>query len=271
MEKNTLPSLVEPDTLEASMGQDNILIVDMNKAETYLKMHIPGAVQLEYLHIIASRRPVMGLVPDDETLTAVFSSLGIDADTHVVAYDDEGGGRAARLLWTLEVTGHTRTSLLNGGLHSWANEGHPLDKTPVPPQARTFHVNRNIGPSADSSYIMEQLDNADCRLLDVRSPEEYCGLKRFAERAGHIPGAVNLNWTEAIDTSRNMRFKPDEVLQALLTPLGITPDREIIVYCQTHHRSAHSYLVLKHLGYERIKGYPGSWSDWGNNPELPVE
>jgi thiosulfate/3-mercaptopyruvate sulfurtransferase len=271
MENNNLPLLIEPDKLEESLSYKNLLIVDMNKAETYLKMHIPGAIQLEYLRIIASRKPVMGLVPDDETLTTLFSSLGIDADTHVVAYDDEGGGRAARLLWTLEVAGHTRYSLLNGGLHSWANEGHPIDATPVPPEAKTFQVNRNTGPCADSAYIMEQMDNDDCRLLDVRSPDEYNGIKKFAERGGHIPGAVNLNWTEAIDTNRNMRFKSDEELQALLTPLGITPDKEIITHCQTHHRSAHSYMVLKYLGYERIKGYPGSWSDWGNNPDLPVE
>lgn len=271
MENNNLPLLIEPDKLEESLSYKNLLIVDMNKAETYLKMHIPGAIQLEYLRIIASRKPVMGLVPDDETLTTLFSSLGIDADTHVVAYDDEGGGRAARLLWTLEVAGHTRYSLLNGGLHSWANEGHPIDATPVPPEAKTFQVNRNTGPCADSAYIMEQMDNDGCRLLDVRSPDEYNGIKKFAERGGHIPGAVNLNWTEAIDTNRNMRFKSDEELQALLTPLGITPDKEIITHCQTHHRSAHSYMVLKYLGYERIKGYPGSWSDWGNNPDLPVE
>jgi len=271
MENNKLPLLIEPDRLEESLGSDNILVVDLNTAETYLKMHIPGAVHLEYLRIIASERPVMGLVPDDETLAALFSSLGIDANTHVIAYDDEGGGRAARLLWTLEVAGHTHYSLLNGGLHSWANEGHPLETTPVPPAAKTFHVNRHTGVSADSRYILEQLDNADCRLLDVRSPDEYSGIKKFAERAGHIPGATNLNWTEAIDISRNMRLKPDNELQALLTPRGITPDREVITYCQTHHRSAHSWLVLKCLGYERIKGYPGSWSDWGNNPELPVE
>lgn len=271
MEKTNPPLLIEPDKLEESLGYENLLIVDLNKAETYLKMHIPGAVHLEYLRIIASHKPVMGLVPDDATLTTVFSSLGIDADTHVVAYDDEGGGRASRLLWTLEVAGHTRYTLLNGGLHSWANEGHPLDATPVPPVAKIFHVNRNTGPCADSAYIMEQLDNDACRILDTRSPDEYNGIKKFAARAGHIPGAINLNWTEAIDTGRNMRLKADTALQELLTPLGITPDKEVITHCQTHHRSAHTWLVLKHLGYKRIKGYPGSWSDWGNNAELPVE
>jgi len=271
MTTDKLPLLLEADELEANLGRADLLVVDLSRPETYAKLHVPGAVHLDYARIIAAQRPVTGLVPEDAALAAVFSAIGIDAHTHVVACDDEGGGRAARLLWTLEVAGHKNFSLLNGGLHAWANEGHPLETAPVTPVAKVFEVHHNPAPGADSSYIMEQLDNADCRLLDVRSPEEYCGLKRFAERAGHIPGAVNLNWTEAIDTSRNMRFKPDEVLQALLTPLGITPDREIIVYCQTHHRSAHSYLVLKHLGYERIKGYPGSWSDWGNNPELPVE
>jgi thiosulfate/3-mercaptopyruvate sulfurtransferase len=270
MNELQLPLLIEPDTLEVTMGYDNVLIADLGKADTYRKLHVPGAVLLDYARIVASRRPVMGLLPDDDSLQQLISSLGINADTHVIAYDDEGGGRAARFLWTLEIAGHRHYSLMNGGLHAWANEGHPCDATPVTPVPGEFTVAHNGAPVADSDYILERLDSVDTRLLDVRSPDEYNGTRKFAERAGHIPGAVNFEWTNAMSKSLNLRFKPDIELKQLLSDIGIMPDREIIVYCQTHHRSAHTYIVLKHLGFPRVKGYAGSWSDWGNNPALPI-
>ena len=271
MSELDLPLIIEPEILEKSLGYDNLLIVDLSKADTYRKMHIPGAVHLEYPRILGAEKPRMGLLPDDATLARVLSSIGIDEHTHVVAYDDEGGGRASRLLWTLEVAGHSRYSLLNGGLHAWANEGHPLDDAAVTPGAKTFSVRHNNAACADTAYIIEHLDNPDCCLLDVRSPDEFNGVKRFADRAGHIPGAVNMEWTSAMDQGRNLRLKQADELTAQLAAIGVTPDREVIVYCQTHHRSAHTYIMLKSLGFERVKGYPGSWSVWGNSMELPVE
>jgi thiosulfate/3-mercaptopyruvate sulfurtransferase len=265
------PLLIETDMLEDILYSEHILIVDLGKADTYRKLHIPGAVFVDYGQIVAVSKPMMGLLPDDGTLQQIFSSIGIDRDTHVVAYDDEGGGRAARFLWTLEVAGHTRFSLLNGGLHAWANEGHPYDDAAVTPAAARFELAHNDAPVAGSAYIRVRLGNRDVGLLDVRSAEEFSGVKRFADRGGHIPGAVNLEWTQAMDQTRNLRLKPDEELEQLYARIGITPDREIITYCQSHHRSAHTYIVLRHLGFPRVKGYPGSWSDWGNDPELPVE
>jgi len=266
-----VPLLIEPDILENTIGSNEFLIIDLSKAETYGKLHVPGAVHLDYAHIVAANKPVMGLLPDDATLQGVLSAAGCHRDIHIVAYDDEGGGRAARLLWTLEIAGHQHLSLLNGGLHAWANEGHPCDNPPVPPTPATFQVRHNDAPLATREYILDRLDSTATALLDVRSPDEYHGIRKYAERAGHIPGAVNLEWTSTMDQQRNLRFKPDAELRQLLSAIGITPEREVITYCQTHHRSAHTYLVLKHLGYPQIKGYAGSWSDWGNQPELPLE
>jgi thiosulfate/3-mercaptopyruvate sulfurtransferase len=266
-----LPLLVEPEKLEESLSNNNILIVDLSKADTYARLHVPGAVHLDYTQIVAARKPVMGLLPDDATLERLFSAIGIDSDTHVVACDDEGGGRASRLLWTLAAVGHRRLSLLNGGLHAWANEGHPVDATHVTPVMKRFEARRDPTPVATRDYIRQHLGDAAVCLLDVRTPDEFNGVKRFAERAGHIPGAVNMDWTLAIDTGRNMRFRPDDELRARLASAGATPEREIITYCQTHHRSAHTWMVLTWLGYPRVKGYPGSWSDWGNDPAMPVE
>ena len=141
---DTTPSLlIETDMLEDILYSKDILIVDLGKADTYRKLHVPGAVFVDYGQIVAVNKPVMGLLPDDGTLQRIFSSLGIGRDTYVVAYDDEGGGRAARFLWTLEIAGHTRFALLNGGLHAWANEGHPYDDVPVTPTAATFEVAHN--------------------------------------------------------------------------------------------------------------------------------
>jgi thiosulfate/3-mercaptopyruvate sulfurtransferase len=271
MTDNALPLLLETDRLEDILYEHDIRVVDLGKADTYRKLHIPGAVFVDYGLIVAMNKPVAGLLPDDATLQRLFSALGIGPETHVVAYDDEGGGRAARFLWTLEVAGHTRFSLLNGGLHAWANEDHPYDDAVVTPAPATFRLAHNDTPVADAAYIRARLGNPEVGLLDVRSPEEFSGAKRYADRGGHIPGAVNLEWTQAMDPTRNLRFKPDEELEHLFARIGISPRREIITYCQSHHRSAHTYMVLRHLGFPRVKGYPGSWSDWGNNPELPVE
>ncbi len=271
MSEQTIALIVEADELEQHLNDENICIIDLSKDETYLQSHIPGAVHLQYPRILHVEKPVMGLVPDSNTLSEVLGSLGISPDTHVVAYDDEGGGKACRLLWTLDIIGHSRYSLLNGGLHAWANEGHALESGAVQPTPANYQVNIGNKGIANKDYILEHLQDPNVVLLDARSIQEYSGEKCFATRGGHIPHAINLDWMLTMDQQRNLRFLPDQQVQQMLNDLGITADKQIVTYCQTHHRSSHTYILLKHLGYQNIAGYPGAWSEWGNLPDTPVE
>lgn len=266
-----LPLIVEPAELRRNLSAENILIVDLSRPQTYAQVHVPGAVHLDYAKIVAARPPTMGMVPDNAALSEALGSIGVTPDMHVVAYDDEGGGRASRLLWTLNAVDHPSSSLLNGGLHAWLNDRLPVSSEPAIKTARPYPVKFNDTFMADKKYIMARLRDPGVVFLDTRTPAEYRGETRRAERSGHIPGAINFDWMNAIDQARSTRLKPAEDLRSMLTELGVTPDKEIITYCQTHHRSAHTYMVLKSLGYPRRRGYPGSWSEWGNSPETPIE
>ncbi|GBE10274.1 thiosulfate sulfurtransferase [bacterium BMS3Abin12] len=265
------PLVMEPEELEARLDSQGLLVVDLSKPEVHARIHIPSAVHFDYGRIVAARRPIGGLLPDEAALGEVLGSTGITPETHVIAYDDEGGGKACRLLWTLDVLGHRKFSLLNGGLHAWANETHPVESGVTPPAPAHYPAKIATTGHADRNYILARLGDDSVRLLDARSPEEYRGFKRLAARGGHIPGAVNLEWTRAMDPNRNLRLRPEEELRAMLESLDVTPAHEVITYCQTHHRSAYTYIVLKALGFERIRGYPGSWSEWGNLDDTPVE
>jgi thiosulfate/3-mercaptopyruvate sulfurtransferase len=266
-----LPLILEPDVLETHLTDPNLRIVDLCRFDIYARQHVPGAVHLEYGRIIRNTPPVMGLLPDEDTLSGILSVAGITPSTHVVAYDDEGGGKASRFLWTLDCIGHRQFSLLNGGLHAWAGEGHRMESTPVSIATGNYAAHYGETAVCDRNYILAHLRDPELRLLDCRTPAEYSGAIRRAERAGHIPGAVNVDWVMAMDQQRNLRLRPQDQLRTLLEKNGVTPEREVIVYCHTHHRSAHTYIVLKSLGYDRLKGYAGSWSDWGNRLDTPVE
>lgn len=268
-----LPLVLEPEQLAQQLDNDEFLILDLSKAENYAQGHIPGAIHVDYRQIIHGQKPVPGALPDLSHLQKLCRAIGLTESKHVVAYDDEGGGRACRLLWTLHALGHERCSVVNGGIIAWAKEGHPISREIPAPVTSDYTAKLNDGPVAGKEEILSRLGAPDLKLLDARTPEEYSGTNRKASTAkfGHIPGAVNLNWLDTMDKQRNYRFLPDSTLQAMLDDLGVRKDQDVIVYCMTHHRSAHSYVMLKHLGYPRVRGYPGAWFEWGNSPNTPVE
>lgn len=270
MDIQSLPLVVDPDKLETLIGDPDLLILDLTQPKIYRQMHVPGAIYVEYADIVASRRPVNGLLPDINLLENVFSQLGV-AGRQVVAYDDEGGGKAARLIWTLNALGHQAASLLDGGIHAWANENHPMESEEGIANAAEFKAEMNESVIADAAFIQSHLQDKKIRLLDARSLGEFSGAKRFSANAGHIPGAIHWDYADMLDQQRNLRLRSSDELLKELDQRGFKLSDEVICYCQTHHRSSLSYVVLRHLGVSQVRGYPGSWSDWGNRSDLPVE
>lgn len=266
-----LPLILEAAKLSEQLDNPNVIVIDFSQPATYLQHHIPGAFFLDYSWITKAENPVMGLLPDIEQLNRVLSAFGVTPDTHIVAYDDEGGGRACRLLWTLDTIGHQHYSLLNGGLQTWIHAQHPTSQNIVWPTPSSYTGTLDTSAIAEKQFILDTLKDDTTMILDCRSPMEYSGTKAFAARGGHIPGAVNMNWMELIDTDNHLQLKSISEIERILEAKGITKDKTIITHCQTHHRSSHSYIVLKSLGYKNIKGYPGSWSDWGNDTSTPIE
>ena len=268
----TLPLLLEPESFaELGSSQDKLLLIDVSSPDNYHSGHIPGALHLPPGALLSGEPPAPGQLPSLERLQQLFSYLGLTPDHHVVAYDDEGGGWAGRLLWTLEALGHTGYSYLNGGIHAWRDAGLELETSSNQPAASEYQVTINRTPIAEVADIVPRLDDPDFRIWDARSAAEYQGLRSGSARAGHIPGAINIDWLELIDTSNSSRLVDLEQLQDRLNQLGLSADKTIVTHCQSHHRSSLTWLAMKILGYPSIKGYHGSWGEWGNREDTPVE
>ncbi|WP_218673563.1 rhodanese-like domain-containing protein [Pseudomonas sp. ABC1] len=264
-----LPLVIEPADLSARLQSPELVLVDLTSVARYTEGHLPGAHFVDPKQTQWGQPPAPGLLPTKERLETLFAELGHSPDKVYVVYDDEGGGWAGRFIWLLDSIGHSRYHYLNGGLHAWVAEGLPLSQEPPANAASPVTLTLQEAPTATRAYIESRLGAPDLLVWDARSPAEYRGEKVVAARGGHIPGAVNFEWTAGMDPQRALRIRTD--IAEHLESLGITPDKEIITHCQTHHRSGFTYLLAKALGYPRVKAYAGSWGEWGNLPDTPIQ
>lgn len=263
------PGIIHPAELAERMQDDSVSVVEVFNPTPQDQAFIPGALHLPTAALIEGTPPSPGKLPPKAQLDAVFGYIGYQPNQTIVVSDHEGGGWAGRLAWTLDIIGHSQWLYLDGGIHAWRQEG--FDVTQAPTQAPRTQTDVTIDPSPliEIDELLGRLNQEDLVIWDVRSRDEFLGLRPGAQRNGHIPGAINIDWLDLMDHNNAMRLRSD--IRELLQEHGIDPNRNIVTHCQTHHRSGLSYMVGRLLGYPSIRAYAGSWSEWGNRTDTPIE
>lgn len=270
--------LVDTGWVANHLKDANVRIIESDEDPLLYSIgHIEGAVQVDWFSTL--QHPLRRDFLTREQFEDVASGLGISNDTTVVFYGDKSNWFACYALWLFQYYGHQNVKIMNGGRAKWEQEKRPLLKE-VPAYARTTYSAQEADQSirAFRNDVFKQLE-AKKPLVDVRSPKEYSGElthmpnypQEGATRGGHIPGAVSIPWSLAVNEA-DATFKTTEELTALYEGKNIKADGEIIAYCRIGERSSLTWFVLKYLlGYERVKNYDGSWTEWGNLVDAPIE
>ena len=245
------------------------LVIDLRPPDAYAAGHVPGAVHLDLFGISLIDTDPAPLRAFLWILEHLLASRGVSASRTIVVYDEQSGIRAARAFWALEYFGHEHTRLLDGGFGAWQAAGHPVDTHASAALPTTWTGTRMDERLATWRDVQARLGQADAVILDTRTPGEYDGSTVRAARGGCVPGAVHVEWTDSL--GEDGAFKPAAELRAMYEAVGVTPDKEVLTYCQGGYRAAHSYLALRLLGYPRVRPYVGSWKEWGDRLDLPVQ
>ncbi|MFQ3565689.1 MAG: sulfurtransferase [Aggregatilineales bacterium] len=276
---STLPeeAVVSTDWLAAHLNDPNVRIIEVSVVPgVYERGHIPGAINFVWHTDLVD--PVVRDIASPAAFEALARSAGINNDTTIVLYGDNNNWFAAWGAWIFSLYGAEDVRLLDGGRALWEAEGRELSTRPVTYAEGNFTIN---GIRSElRAFLPDVLDivegNTQAAILDIRSPAEYEGrifapegFQELAIRAGHIPGAVNVPWSRAVNEDGT--FKSIEELRALYAEVGVDGSQPIVVYCRIGERSSHTWFVLNRiLGYE-ARQYDGSWTEWGNTVGVPIE
>ncbi|MEM7033905.1 MAG: sulfurtransferase [Chloroflexota bacterium] len=264
--------LVDTDWVLENLDDDAVTILDITNEEDFAAGHIPNAVFADiFVDFTNPNDSTRGQIITQDGLTDLMSRLGASNDDTIIVYDARSNLFAARAYWVLKYYQHADVRIYNGGLIKWQEDGQELTTETVVPEAADYAAGE-ADPEIRTTweYVVEHTDDPSTLTCDTRSAEEYAGTDVRSDRGGHIPGAILLEWNNAVNSDGT--FRTAQELGDLYVAAGFTPDKEIITYCQTGIRGAHTWFVLGELlGYPSVRNYDGSWEEWGNRADSPIE
>ena len=264
--------LVDTEWMEAHTEDSSVRVVEVGgNADAFGEGHLPEASFLAMRLLSNPDDPVRGQIATAAQVSAAVSGVGVGRDQTVVLYDRQNNLQAARAYWVLKYYQHADVRIYNGGAPKWTGDGRALTTETAEYEPSNYQAGAaDPGIRTTWQYVVDHTDDPATLFCDTRSPDEHLGLDVRTERGGHIPGSINVEWTAAVNS--NGTFKSADELAALYGGAGFTSDRQIITYCQSGVRGAHTWFVLSELlGLSSVRNYDGSWGEYGNNPESPIE
>jgi len=262
--------LISSAELSKRMQSDDLIVIDarLNPGQEF----IPGAVHFAAVSNLADPdHPINNYLVGPDRFEEMMQGLGLGNDNQVVIYDDGNALHAARLFYALEYYGFSNAAILNGGIQGWKAENLPVEETSAERPDGNFTAKVQESKFCDFDYVMNASDDPDKVIFDVRSEAEYTGKDRRAEKVGHIPNAVNVEWSNVLQEDGIPYFLTADEIQQIYDRMDITRDKEIIPHCQTNVRGAHAYFTLRLMGYDSVRPYEASWAEYGNREDSFVQ
>ncbi len=261
--------LFTPQDLQKRIHDKNIVIIDTRETHEFAVGHIPNAVHWDLYGISLVDTSPAPFAAFMAMFALLLGNRGVTLDKTVVFYENDSGMRAARGYWFTEYFGHKDVHVLDGGLNAYVKAGYETTTACIKPEHVAFKIAPVPHTFISANEMRDALGQKDFVPMDTRSAGEYYGRIVRAARGGAIPGAKHIEYIDNLDQTG--AYKSADQLKAMYEPLSVTPDKTIACYCQGGYRSAHTYLALRLLGYPNVRNYIGSWKEWGDRPDLPIE